>query len=94
MNITKKPQQKTRRQSLRRCVGCGEMKDKSALIRISLDKSGAISIDPTGKLPGRAAYLCHDAGCQSKAQKSKGLERSLKRAIPPEIYENAKDIKN
>ena len=87
MNTTKKPQLKTRRQPLRRCVGCGEMKDKSALIRVALDKTGALNIDPTSKMHGRAAYLCPCAECLQKAQKSKGLERSFKRPIPPEIYE-------
>ena len=87
MNTTKKPQLKTRRQPLRRCVGCGEMKDKAALTRVALDKTGAINIDPTSKMPGRAAYLCHGRECLQKAQKSKGLERSFKRAVSPEIYE-------
>ena len=82
----KKPQQKTRRQPLRRCVGCGEMKDKAALVRIYLNKSGELGIDPTFKLPGRAAYICLNTDCQQKAQKSKGLERSFKRPVPPEIY--------
>ena len=86
MNTTKKPQLKTRRQPLRRCVGCGEMKDKAALVRVALDKSGAINIDPTSKMHGRAAYLCLDIACYEKAKKSKGLERSFKRSVPPDIY--------
>ena len=80
----KAPQQKTRRQPLRRCVGCGQMKDKSTLLRIARSKDGVVAIDP--KLQGRAAYLCADAECQQKAQKSKGLERSFKCPMPPDIY--------
>ena len=80
------PSQKTRRQPLRRCVGCGEMKDKAAMIRISLNKAGEFEIDPPPRNPGRAAYLCDDPACFPKAQKLKGLERSFKRSVPPEIY--------
>ena len=86
-STTKKPQQKTRRQPLRRCVGCGEMKDKAELVRVALNKEGSINIDPTAKAPGRAAYLCPNMACLEKAQKSRGLERSYKRSVPPEIYE-------
>jgi len=63
------------------------MKNKTGLVRVALDKSGAISIDPTSKMPGRAAYLCQGTECLQKARKSKGLERSFKRAVPAEIYE-------
>ena len=87
MNTKKNPQKKTRRLPLRRCVGCGEMINKTALIRVALDKTGAITIDPTSKMHGRAAYLCANEECFNKAQKSKGLERSFKRSVPPEIYE-------
>ena len=33
------------------------------------------------------AYLCPSMDCWKKAVKSKGLERSLKMAIPKEVYE-------
>ena len=62
------------------------MKEKPAVIRIFCNKEGEFGLDATGKAPGRAAYLCKDMACFSKAQKSKGLERSFKRAVPPEIY--------
>ncbi|MCL2377906.1 MAG: YlxR family protein [Defluviitaleaceae bacterium] len=63
------------------------MKEKTTLTRVALDKSGAINIDPTGKMHGRAAYLCTGVECLEKARKSKGLERSFKRSVPPDIYE-------
>ena len=91
-NQKPKPNQKTRRQPLRRCVGCGEMKDKSALIRVALDKTGAINIDPTSRMPGRAAYVCPGTECLEKAQKTKGLERSFKRPVPQEIYEQLEQM--
>ena len=75
--------------TLRKCVGCKEMKEESQLIRITCNKEGEVAIDKQGKrkLPGRGAYICHNEKCKELAQKTKGLERSFKRAIPQEIYE-------
>lgn len=72
---------------LRKCLGCGEMKDKRALVRIVRNKEGVISVDLTGKAPGRGAYICRDAACLSKAQKAKRLERSFSAQIEPEIFD-------
>ena len=84
MNAVKKSPQ-------RRCVGCREMKDKAMLVRVANNADGDLSLDLGGKAPGRGAYLCRDEGCFALAQKSKGLERSLKRAIAAEIYEQLKN---
>jgi hypothetical protein len=70
----------------RRCVGCREMKDKISLLRIVANADGEIKFDPNGKAQGRGAYICKNPECLQKTQKSKGLERSLKRAVPSEIY--------
>ena len=69
----------------RRCVGCREMKDKISLQRIAVNTCNEIVLD--NKSPGRGAYICQNVDCLQKAQKSKGLERSLKRDIPANIYE-------
>ena len=66
------------------------MKEKSVLVRAVVNADGVLSIDTSGKLPGRGAYICRNLNCLQKAQKSKGLERSLKRSIPPEIYESVR----
>ncbi|MBQ3284830.1 MAG: YlxR family protein [Ruminococcus sp.] len=72
---------------LRKCIGCGEMKDKRTLVRIVRNKEGEISVDLTGKKPGRGAYICKNADCLNKAQKAKRLERAFSAAIEPEIYD-------
>ena len=72
---------------LRKCIGCGEMKDKRTLVRIVRNKEGEISVDLTGKKPGRGAYICKNADCLNKAQKAKRLERAFSTAIEPEIYD-------
>ena len=72
---------------LRRCIGCGEMKSKKGLIRVLKTTEDEIVIDATGRKNGRGAYICPSMECFKKAVKSKGLERSLKMAIPKEVYE-------
>ena len=71
---------------MRQCVGCREMKPKRELIRVIRTSEDAIQIDATGKKNGRGAYICPKRECLDLAVKSKGLERSLKIAIPKEIY--------
>lgn len=71
----------------RMCVGCQEMKPKKELIRIVKTPDEQIVIDPTGKKPGRGAYVCRLGECLAKAIKEKRLERALKHSIVPEVYE-------
>jgi len=71
----------------RQCVGCREMKDKRALIRVVRSPEGVISLDFRGRMPGRGAYLCPDAACLKKARKARALERAFSAAIPPEVYD-------
>ena len=73
---------------LRQCIGCGEMKNKSQMIRVIKTPAREILLDATGRKNGRGAYLCPSGECLKKAVKNKGLERSFKMAIPKEIYEN------
>lgn len=72
---------------VRTCLGCGEPKEKKALIRVVRSPEGEISMDLTGKKSGRGAYICPDANCLKKAKKAKRLEKSFECAIPEEVYE-------
>lgn len=76
---------------LRRCVGCGESKEKSELIRVVRIVSDAattsFAIDKNGKLNGRGAYVCDSIDCFTKAFKKKGFDRSLHAPVPAEVYE-------
>ena len=72
---------------MRKCVGCGEMKPKKELLRILRTETGEFVVDALGKANGRGAYLCRSVECFQKAVKNRGLERSFKQAIPPEVYE-------
>ena len=73
---------------MRQCTGCREMKTKKEMIRVLKPAEGeGVILDATGKANGRGAYICKKAECLEKAIKNRGLERSLKRSIPPEIYD-------
>ena len=78
---------KTKKIPMRRCVGCGESKKKKELIRIVALPSGMIELDRTGKKSGRGVYICDNLECFEKAYKSHGLERSLKRPVSRDVYE-------
>ena len=66
------------------------MKPKKELARVvrapqKEDESGSplppeISLDLTGKKPGRGAYLCLDAQCLKQARKSRRLEEEIAQA--------------
>jgi len=76
-----------KKQPLRQCTGCGEMKPKRELVRIVKTPEGKIMLDRSGKLNGRGAYICHSAECYKKAVKAKRLERSFSVAIPENVTE-------
>ena len=77
-----------RKVPMRKCVGCNEMKSKKELIRILKTPEEEILLDITGRKNGRGAYLCFCKECLQNAAKNRGLERSLKMAIPKEVYES------
>ena len=70
----------------RQCMGCRERKAKRELIRVVRCTDGTVSLDFSGKLNGRGAYVCPDPACLAKARKSRALERCLETPIPEEVY--------
>lgn len=79
---------------VRKCIGCGESKAKTELIRVVRSPEGEISVDPTGKKSGRGAYICKSAECLKKARKNGRLSKNLECPIPDGVYEAlGEDIK-
>jgi len=76
---------KKRKTPFRMCLGCREYKDKRQLIRVVRTPEKEIILDFSGKKAGRGAYICSDVECLRKAVKGKGMEKSLRSAIPEEI---------
>ena len=78
---------KARKIPMRMCAGCGESRPKKELIRVVRSPLGEISLDATGKKPGRGAYICPRPECLKKARKIKRIDRSFDASIPESVYE-------
>jgi len=72
---------------LRQCLGCREMKPKNELIRAVKSPEGDISLDDTGKKPGRGAYVCRNKDCLKKTLKTNALARAFKAQISTAIMD-------
>ena len=57
------------------------------MIRIVRSKEGVVSVDPTGKMSGRGAYVSKSEEVVEMARKKNSLERQLDVKVPDEIYE-------
>ena len=71
---------------MRQCMGCRERRAKRELLRVVRMTDGNVSLDFSGKLNGRGAYICPDPECLKKARKSRALDRSLEVEIPEAVY--------
>ena len=78
---------------MRMCLGCNEMKPKKELVRVvkAPQKEEAappeVSLDLTGKKPGRGAYVCPNPECLKKARKARALERAFSAPMPDGVYD-------
>lgn len=70
----------------RTCVGCRQVLEKKALIRIVRTPDGVV-IDPGGKLAGRGAYLHESKPCWEK-----GLKGPLANALKTELTGKDRDV--
>ena len=83
---------KKRKIPLRTCVVTNEKLDKRDMLRIVKDKEGNVSIDLTGKMNGRGAYIKRDVKVLDEAIKKRSLEKKLECNISEDIYNNIKNI--
>ena len=74
---------------LRSCAICREKKEKNELLRIVRLPEGTVEVDPSGKKPGRGAYICKNEKCIKNAQKHHRLDGALKTVVPDDVYEQA-----
>ncbi|RPI91182.1 MAG: YlxR family protein [Chloroflexi bacterium] len=66
--MSKKPVQRVKHVPQRTCVGCREVLPKRKMVRVVKTVEG-VQIDPTGKLPGRGAYLHDRRDCWERGLK-------------------------
>ncbi|KRN65742.1 hypothetical protein IV70_GL002255 [Carnobacterium maltaromaticum DSM 20342] len=67
------------------------MKPKKEMIRIVRNKEGVVAIDPTGKMPGRGAYVSIEPTVVQTAWDKHVLDRHLEATINDEFYQELLD---
>lgn len=67
----------------RMCIACRESEDKRSLIRIVRTDAG-VQVDPSGKMPGRGAYLHARQECWARALEINAIPRALRTQLTPE----------
>ena len=71
---------------MRTCVVTKERLPKRELVHVVRSSDG-VTVDMTGKLNGRGAYLKIDKDVFEKARKSKILDKHLEVNVPDEVYD-------
>ena len=52
---------------------------------------GEVSLDLTGRKPGRGAYVCPRVDCLRLARKARRLEKAFSCPIPAEVYDRMEE---
>lgn len=68
----------------RKCAGCGKIKDRNDLIKIT-NVHGEIVLNPDSKKFGRSVYLCYNNSCIDAAFKKNKISRLLKAPVPEDL---------
>ena len=76
---------------MRMCIACREMKPKVEMTRVVRNAEGEISPDPTGKAPGRGAYICSNEDCLKKLTMKKLLNKAFSANVDPEVYKGVEE---
>lgn len=70
----------------RKCVGCGKLKNKDELIKITRENPhGDVIINHSNKIFGRSAYLCYNNSCIEAAFKKNRISKVLKASVPEDL---------
>lgn len=68
----------------RKCVGCGKIKDRQELIKITKVDDDII-VNPNSKKFGRSVYVCYNNVCIENAFKKNRISKILKTSIPEDL---------
>ena len=70
----------------RKCAGCGEIKNRDELIKITRENShGDVVINRSNKIFGRSVYLCYNKSCIEAAFKKNKISKILKASVPEDL---------
>lgn len=76
---------------MRTCIACREEKPKRDMLRIVKTAAGEISLDFSGKLAGRGAYICNSADCVKRLTKYRLLNKAFSSPVPDEVYRRVEE---
>jgi hypothetical protein len=76
--MAKKRRTKRKHVPLRTCVACRESKPKRDMVRVVRLIDGRVTVDDSGKVNGRGAYLCRKLACWEQALQRGALQRALR----------------
>ena len=79
---------KQRKIPMRKDIVTGEMMPKKELIRVVRNKENEVSLDPTGKKPGRGAYVAIDVDIAKKALKNRTFDKVFETSIEDSFYDD------
>jgi uncharacterized protein len=68
---------------VRTCLGCRLARPKPELLRLVRGPDG-VRPDPSGKAPGRGAYVHRDRDCVREATRRGSLARALRVSLSPD----------
>lgn len=72
---------------MRKDVVTGEMMPKRQLIRVVRNKDNEVSLDPTGKKPGRGAYVAVDVKVAQKAKQEHTFDKVFNVTLDDDFYD-------
>jgi predicted RNA-binding protein YlxR (DUF448 family) len=71
----------------RTCVACRKIRAKRELVRIVRSPGGELSVDLSGKVAGRGAYLDPDPACLDRGLRDGAIARALEVDIAQDVAE-------
>ncbi len=75
-----------RKVPMRTCIACRKEMPKAELLRIVKSPTGEISLDFSGRLPGRGAYVCKEEACFRLLHRKRALAKAFSVPVPEEVY--------
>jgi predicted RNA-binding protein YlxR (DUF448 family) len=71
----------------RSCAVCRVSRPKREMDRLVRATDGTIHRDPTGRMPGRGTYLCHEPACREPRAAAAAVRRALGAELAPGVLE-------
>ena len=79
------PKRRPEHQPLRTCAVCREVHPKRSMTRLVRGGDGSVTIDPSGRAPGRGTYVCGQSTCREPGRLAEGVQRALGAAPAPDL---------